>query len=708
MRPPLPERGLTGAESHLAVLVARGIPPHRWLFGSILALTALFGSGGAGIEGESQAGPPAPIPRATHTETVTSELVLIETYVTDDYGQPVKGLTKDDFVLEVGGLRRPIASLEFREFESPTEGAVRGTESSAVPTAPPAATWPRRFVLFFDDNTSRPFGMTELRKAADRFLISGLLPSDEVALASYDERLHLLQDFTTDRESLLKAITASVRDATRFSNFQQEREQHIQEISSNSNPRLVRTLCEMEKVRWVASIKATESVIASLAGWRGYKAIVFMGDGIPESPMERYWKGLALQTQMHPSTAPPAFEMMCTLSDEIKELGRLASASGVTLDTIQARGLTAGSHDDEELARQESIALQTLALDTGGVYSRTNDFLGTFHRIESASRAFYILSYVPEEPADGRYHHVVVRCRRPGVELRFRRGFTRLPPEEARAKAVEAAYQFPSMFPGLDAELAAAEGPGTEDGRVVDLILHVPLAKLLFLPPAGGATARLSVGFVSIDDNRRKTFETSRSVLIRRPDAQATVGGIDLYCRARLPRVGQTVTAVVSDEQSGVVGGAKVRFEGAGPAAGGFLGLSLYSLSASSLWVEVPTSPAPGDAVVVTSESATGPALKDVFGPDEPIVAGFRLETRDTTAPLEFHVEILHGADVVRTRTVEMAPGSLAGAIKVPVPAEGLASGDYALSLHAVRGAVEIAAGRKPFKIANAESTPSP
>jgi hypothetical protein len=42
------------------------------------------------------------------------------------------------------------------------------------------------------------------------------------------------------------------------------------------------------------------------------------------------------------------------------------------------------------------------------------------------------------------------------------------------------------------------------------------------------------------------------------------------------------------------------------------------------------------------------------------------------------------------------------------VPAEGLASGEYVLSLHAVHGAVEIAVGTTPFLISDAEIGSSP
>src|SRR5262245_28282685 len=58
--------------------------------------------------------------RRPPTERVTSELVLIETYVRDASGHPIGGLLADDFVLLVDGRRRPIASFEYREF-SPAE-----------------------------------------------------------------------------------------------------------------------------------------------------------------------------------------------------------------------------------------------------------------------------------------------------------------------------------------------------------------------------------------------------------------------------------------------------------------------------------------------------------------------------------------------------------------------------------------------------------
>ena len=92
-----------------------------------------------------------PAPRAP-IERVTSELVLIETYVTGADGRPIPDLTSDDFVLLVDGRRSPIASIEYRETAVPSSPAQ--APQSAVTSVSSA----RRFVLFFEDGISAPNG----------------------------------------------------------------------------------------------------------------------------------------------------------------------------------------------------------------------------------------------------------------------------------------------------------------------------------------------------------------------------------------------------------------------------------------------------------------------------------------------------------------------------------------------------------------------
>ncbi|MEE9291371.1 MAG: hypothetical protein V3U83_00435, partial [Acidobacteriota bacterium] len=52
-------------------------------------------------------------------ERATTELILIEVYVTDSKGRPIRGLTIDDFVLKVERRRKPIESVEYFEVTAP-------------------------------------------------------------------------------------------------------------------------------------------------------------------------------------------------------------------------------------------------------------------------------------------------------------------------------------------------------------------------------------------------------------------------------------------------------------------------------------------------------------------------------------------------------------------------------------------------------------
>src|SRR5205809_244595 len=66
-----------------------------------LTIAALAAAGG----GPAVQAPKGPI------EHATVEMVLIETYVNDGSGRPIRGLGPDDFVLMVDGHVEPIASV---------------------------------------------------------------------------------------------------------------------------------------------------------------------------------------------------------------------------------------------------------------------------------------------------------------------------------------------------------------------------------------------------------------------------------------------------------------------------------------------------------------------------------------------------------------------------------------------------------------------
>ncbi len=147
-------------------------------------------------------------------EEARVERVVVDAYVSDSRGDPIPGLTTSDFRVRVDGKLLQLESAEWIPADTPETAGIRiETDVSAGETNPesrlPAG---RLLILFFqtDYETSRIIGLMRMAIQARR-LLDSLLPTDRVAVLSFDSHLKLRQDFTNDREKLLDAINASLR-----------------------------------------------------------------------------------------------------------------------------------------------------------------------------------------------------------------------------------------------------------------------------------------------------------------------------------------------------------------------------------------------------------------------------------------------------------------------------------------------------------------
>lgn len=687
-----------------------------WLVPALLAAPAV-----AVLAGARPAPTPSPA-TPTMVERAVVDLVLIEVYVTDSRGQALRDLSREDFSLMVDGRQKPIYSLEFRETSAqppaspgPT-GPGGGEEHPRTPT-----TLPRRFILFFEDSMSAHVGLTTARQAAKQFVETGLRPGDQVALASYDRKLRILHDFTTDRQALKQTIETSIEDLRRFTDFEAEQVQHDRDLLDLIGPSSAPTAGPGEATgrqitvkaisygneytpRFRAVLEALTSLVNALAPYPGHKSIVFLGDGVPENPLADFVQQF---TQLAPAPLNTLYGAY-TLAPEVKKLAEYAAASEVTLHSIQTAGLNANTGPQMRARYRRSNTLETLALNTGGTASTTNDILKALDQAESASRAYYVIGYLPEGPPDGQYHSVQVRLKRKSGSVRWRRGFTRLLPEQARERTVKAAYLLPELYPDLGIEISMAPGPVDRQARIYDLVIHVPPGRALFVPQPGGAMARLDAGFVMIDGSQREVLRTARQAVITLQGAGAGLG-FDFYSRIRVPRGGQTITAVVYDRAADVLGAARHEIPAAEPAAPEALGLALYSLSENSLWVEIPATEGPPAAETAVSYEV-GPALKTTFAVGEPVACGFRL--RAAPAPESLRLVIRDGPKELREidvlpRASGDEPPQPEGSFKVKLPIEGLPAGNYLLVVRRKEtGGAELDAGTAPLRLRSTAGGP--
>ena len=131
--------------------------------------------------------------------------VLVDAHVIAPGGGALLGLTPADFLLRVGGEELPVEDVEFIP-AARAELAPAGPGDAKEPGTPEFPEG-RLIVLFFQADFSRYRVSGQLRMANEmvRFL-DRLLPTDRVAVVSYDSHLKLRLDFTNDRAAIHRAL----------------------------------------------------------------------------------------------------------------------------------------------------------------------------------------------------------------------------------------------------------------------------------------------------------------------------------------------------------------------------------------------------------------------------------------------------------------------------------------------------------------------
>jgi VWFA-related protein len=530
----------------------------------------------------------------------------------------------------------------------------------------------RRFVLFFNDGASLPSGMDGARRAAVEFLTNNGAPGDLFAIASSEEhhRFRLLQDFSSDRGKVIATLRRSLVDPGRVSSLVLEMERPAPDGAEGKagakGPAGDRA---REWEAWSAMIgkqvrssgrsvvNGLEALISWLSAYPGPRSILYFGDGLP---------GVTRR--------------------DIEDLTGAAAASSVTVHAANTRGL-AGSGGDSDLA--------TLAAETGGLRSNSNDAFALFRDVDAESKGAYVLSFAPVGEADGRSHSLRLSCTRHGVHLRHRQTFVRETPEQARRRMIESAFIAPELHAAfaLDAMVPSRETGGR------DLLLYVPAGRLLFVPGGSSSTARVEVGAVALDEQGQEVGRMSRRVEIHLGrEAGPAPPAINLTVRGAVPAAAKSVTAVVSDLQSGVLGASRVRTDWESH-ADRLAGLALGLPGERSLWISTEASGAGDKGVSPAVQAARRmrfttseiPICEVMFADARPEGGrGLRIVLTEGTATAL--VLPLDEAEIVKTR----GPGTVLAA---RLPLRDVPAGDLLLTLEETGPDGPVERGRLPLRV---------
>ncbi len=137
----------------------------------------------------------------TYSDTADVVAVEVPVQVLRD-GEPVRGLTAADFEVWEGKRQLPVTGFEALDLNQMPAGDERWKTPQAISAR-------RHFLLLFDMGYSSPKGVEKAQGAA-RDLLTGLHPSDLVAVAAYVPSIgpQLLLGFTSDRNQVTQALAA--------------------------------------------------------------------------------------------------------------------------------------------------------------------------------------------------------------------------------------------------------------------------------------------------------------------------------------------------------------------------------------------------------------------------------------------------------------------------------------------------------------------
>lgn len=301
-------------------------------------------------------------PVGAFVETVDVSVVNVDVYVTDRDGNPVTGLTQDDFELRVDGKPETITN-----FFAVTGGAVIETTAAEVEAETPEEPAPRRptaappteaevpesqrlwMVIYVDNSNLDPLNRNRVFRQLREFLHDTVDATDQVMVMSYERTLNVRQPFTSDAQAVARTLLDLETASGRSSAGAAEREDMLRAIDEAQTSSEVGTRIRMhaEEIRndMQFTVDALSETVRSLAGLPGRKAVVYLSNGIPMTPgsdlfyaqHEKFSDGSAL-----------AREVEFNLSRRFEELTNLANANRVGFYTLDAAGLEVGAGMDAE------------------------------------------------------------------------------------------------------------------------------------------------------------------------------------------------------------------------------------------------------------------------------------------------------------------------------------------------------------------------
>jgi VWFA-related protein len=434
---------------------------------------------------------------------VTTRLVPLDVIVEDKKGRPVENLKVEDFTLLEDGKPQTIAIFSTESSKAREESA-----GYAVKSEPPPNVFGNRIhhaneaagsvtVLLFDVlNTSfhdQAYARTQILK-----FLRQLRPQDHVAIYVLTKKLNVINEFTQDSKSLLEAVErfqAMPSMLLRNSSQPWVSPADTGVIDLKAAVKLANMMNAMngklgdlaDADRLGITSQAIEAIANHVAGIPGRKNLVWVSGSFPVSISFKSTENSPVDAQSR------------NFVPQLLTVARALNQSNMAIYPVDARGILIPAEFDASaqhpfshyspatetgVGQDEGMTMDMLAERSGGrAYHNTNDIQGALQKTLAESQLTYLMGFYPQhEKWNGQYHELRLRVNRPGVTLRYRKGyFTVADPgntAETTRNALQAAMWSPvdATTLGIEARIQTID----TTARKMDLRVDVDAGGLQF------------------------------------------------------------------------------------------------------------------------------------------------------------------------------------------------------------------------------------
>lgn len=548
---------------------------------AVLVVLALLWPPGAGFAQEARE---AEQPPEVFIDTVDVNVVNVEVYVTDRDGNPVTGLTADDFEVYENGRRMALTNFyaiedqrvvaEGGQVEAPTPAP--GVVEAEAPAAPPRAEAEPRpipedqrlsLVVYVDNLNIRPHNRRRVLQDVRSFLRQELTREDRVMLVTHERALHVRQPFTTDAERVVEALFEVDELSGLALHAESERRDVLRRIEDSGGAgeamAWVQSYAESVRNDLHFTIDALREIVGSLAGLPGRKALLYVSDGVPMIAAEdvfyavdQKFQGSGAMTQMYTFNTARRFEELAAHANANRvsfytiDAGGLRVSSSADAQTFQVDRAGGWSHIDSIRTRNLQAPLQLLAEETGGkAIINRNRVGGALEQVANDFRTYYSIGYTPGHSGDGRFYRIEVKLvdGERGWTVRHRQGYRDKPAEAQMSDGVLAALNYSHYSNPLGLELTFDEGVRRDDGHhLVPVNVVVPYRALTLVPRGDDYVANARLFLAAMDDRGwiSEVQETELPVSVPRAEIDEVLKQDLVYTVPILLRSGEQKIAV--------------------------------------------------------------------------------------------------------------------------------------------------------------------